>query len=194
MTSALHQALGGDPVAMERYWDRSNFTAVVASQIATRLHGVQREDAYTFGLFHDCGIPILMQRFPDYKEKLAASNRASELVIAIEDQSYATNHAVVGNMLARNWCLPAHIAEAILVHHDHAIFTTGSAPPNVSALVAITFVSEHVVASFLQMPDDAEWHSGGPAALDYLGLDANDMADISEDALAELEELRAYRS
>lgn len=195
MGSALHQALGGDKVTMERYWDRSNFTAVVASHIAARLHGVSREDAYTFGLFHDCGIPILMQRFPDYKQKLAAANRSAELVIAVEDEAYATNHAVVGNMLARNWSLPAHIAEAILVHHDHGIFTHGDGctAPVVCALAAITLVAEHIVASFLAMPDDAEWHSGGRPALDYLGLNAEDLADITEDALAELEEIRSYR-
>lgn len=195
MGSALHNALGGDRMTMERYWDRSNFTAVVASQIAARLHGVSREDAYTFGLFHDCGIPILMQRFPDYKQKLAAANNSSEMVIAIEDESYATNHAVVGNMLARNWSLPAHIAEAILVHHDHGIFTRsdGCATPVVCTLAAITLVAEHIVASFLAMPDDAEWHTGGQPALDYLGLNAEDLADITEDALAELEEIRSYR-
>lgn len=193
--SALHAALGGDKMTMERFWDRSNFTAVVASHIAAKLHGVSREDAYTLGLFHDCGIPILMQKFPDYKAKLAASNQSAELVITIEDQHYATNHAVVGNMLARNWYLPDHISQAILVHHDHTIFTRpdNRATPTVCALVAIILVAEHIVATFLGMPDDAEWHVGGQAAQDYLGLGPEDMADITEDALAELEEIRAYR-
>lgn len=60
--SALKKALGGnDETCMELFWDRSNFTAIVASQIASRLDGVSRDDAYTYGLFHDCGIPILMQ-------------------------------------------------------------------------------------------------------------------------------------
>jgi HD-like signal output (HDOD) protein len=192
---ALRKTLGGDSVSMERFWDRSNFTAVVASHMAARLHGVSREDAYTHGLFHDCGIPILMQKFPDYKDKLAAANSAAELVITVEDESYATNHAVVGNILARNWFLPAHISEAILVHHDHTIFANPDdhATPTVCVLVAITLIAEHIVASFLDMPDDAEWLSGGQKALDYLGLGAEDLADITEDALAELEELRSYR-
>jgi HD-like signal output (HDOD) protein len=190
---ALRKTLGGDGISMERFWDRSNFTAVVASHMAVRLHGVSREDAYTHGLFHDCGIPILMQKFPDYKDKLAAANNAAELVIAVEDESYATNHAVVGNILARNWFLPSHISEAILLHHDLSIFSTGHVEPQVCALVAITLIAEHIVASFLGMPDDAEWRAGGQKALDYLGLNGEDLADITEDALAELEEIRAYR-
>lgn len=193
--SALQNALGGDKVTMERFWDRSNFTAVVASHMAGYLHGVSREDAYTLGLFHDCGIPILMQKFPDYKATLALANRSAGLSIAIEDQYYATNHAVVGSMLARNWCLPDHISQAILVHHDHSIFAhpDDRSTPEVCALAAITHVAEHVVATFLHRPDDAEWLASGRLSQDYLGLSSEDIESITEDALAELEELRAYR-
>jgi HD-like signal output (HDOD) protein len=193
--SALHNALGGDKVTMERFWDRSNSTAVVASHLAAKLHGISREDAYTLGVFHDCGIPILMQKFPDYKEKLAAANQSAELVITIEDQHYSTNHAMVGNMLARSWFLPDHISQAILVHHDHSIFTypDDRTTPVVCALVAITLVAEHIAATSMGLTDDAEWQVTGPLAQDYLGLSVEDMTEITEDALAELEEVRAYR-
>lgn len=193
--SALQNALGGDKKQMEVFWDRSNFTAVVASHIASHVEGASREEAYTYGLFHDCGIPILMSKFPDYKETLAASNKSAELLIAIEDRQYATNHAVVGNMLARNWCLPDNISQAILVHHDHTLFTHKSdrIPPAVCTLVAIQLISEHIVAAFLRKADDAEWLLCGLQAQNYLGLDDEDMSDIKDDALAELEEVRADR-
>lgn len=193
--SALQNALGGEKIHMERFWERSNFTAVVAANMAGHVAGISREDAYTYGLFHDCGVPVLMAKFSEYTEKLAASNRTAELVIHIEDQHYATNHAIVGNMLARNWCLPESICQAILVHHDPTIFTHSNdrIPPVACTLVAIQLVSEHIVAAFQGKPDDAEWHLGGQLAQDYLGLNDDDMADIREDALTELEEARAYR-
>ena len=194
-TSALQNALGGDKLAMERFWERSNFTAVVAAHMAAQLHGISREDAYTLGLFHDCGIPILMQKFPDYKAKLAASNQSAKLVIVIEDQHYATNHAIVGNMLARNWYLPEHISQAILVHHDHGIYSQPDerSTPAVCNLVAITQVAEHIATVFLGKPDDAEWLVSGQMALDHLGLSVQDMEEITDDALDDLEEIRAYR-
>lgn len=193
--SALQNAMGGDKVSMERFWERSNFTAVVASHIAAKLHGVSREDAYTLGLFQDCGMPILMQKFPDYKEKLAASNQSAQLVVSIEDQSYATNHAVVGNMLARNWSLPDHISQAILVHHDHTIYTQPRerSTPEVCTLVAITQVAAHIAATFSGKADDAEWIVSGQMAQDYLGINHEDMEDITGDALVELEEIQSYR-
>ena len=194
-SSALQNALGGDKMVMERFWERSNLTAVVASRMAGQLHGISRDDAYTLGLFHDCGIPILMQKFPDYKEKLAAANQSANLVIVIEDQHYATNHAIVGNMLARNWFLPAPISHAIMVHHDHSIFTQPDArsTPEVCSLVALTMIAEHIATAFLGKADDADWIASGQLALDHLGLCSQDMSDITDDALDELEEIRAYR-
>lgn len=194
--SALKNAIGGSgDVHMERFWDRSNFTAVVASHVASRLEGVSREEAYTYGLFHDCGIPILMQKFPDYKDKLATSNKFAEKIIVIEDQHYSTNHATVGNLLARNWGLPEHISHAILAHHAPTIFTgiDDRNTPIVCTLVAIQLVSEHIVATFLQRPDDAEWFVSGQEAQDYLGISQGEISDITDDALAELEEIRSYQ-
>ena len=193
--SALQKALGGDKIAMERFWERSNLTAVVASYMAVELQDITREDAYTLGLFHDCGIPILMQQFPDYKSKLADANQSANLVINIEDNNYSTNHAIVGNMLSRNWYLPDHISQAILVHHDYTIYTQPGerTTPLVCTLVAITQVAEHIAAVFLDRPDDAEWIAYGQMAQDHLGISSEDMEDIKEDALVELEEIRAYR-
>lgn len=185
---ALKNALGGNKISMQKFWDRSNFIAVVASLLASRLHGVSREDAYTLGLFHDCGIPVLMHKFSSYEENLAVTNQSAGMVVAIEEQHYATNHAVVGGILARNWYLPEHISQAIRVHHDHSIFThpDDRTTPAVCALVAITQVADHIVATTMEMTSDAEWLVNGQAAQDYLGLNPEEMAEITEDALAEL--------
>jgi HD-like signal output (HDOD) protein len=188
---ALRQSMGNIP--MERFWDRSQFSAVVSSKIASGIHGISREDAYTYGLFHDCGIPILMQKFPDYKQKLAEANRSADLIITIEDQHYSTNHALVGSMLARTWFLPKHLCQAILKHHDHSIFDDGNEDGDVCSLVAIAMISEHIVASFLQLPDDAEWLTGGQAAMGYLGLILEELEDITEDCMVELGEMKSYR-
>lgn len=189
---ALRQSVG-QGISMDRFWDRSNFTAVVASRIAAGIPGFSREDAYTFGLFHDCGIPVLMQKFPDYKQRLSEANRAADLAIVIEEQHYSTNHAIVGSMLARNWLLPENVSKAILVHHDHSIFSDRRLDASICTLVAITLIAEHIVASFLDMPDDAEWLVDGKSALEFLGYSDDELDEIAEDSLSELSEIHAYR-
>ena len=63
----LKNAVAGEVRSLERFWDSAEKVAGIASFIAMKLPGVSRDDAYSFGLFRDIGIPILMGKFPDYR-------------------------------------------------------------------------------------------------------------------------------
>ena len=192
---SLQQALSPKGISMERFWDRSNYHAAVSARLARRRRGIAADDAYTFGLFHDCGIPILMQRFPDYKDTLAQANKSARPVLKVENERHGTDHAVVGAMLARNWQLPPLVVDAIRVHHDleslHTAAVTASEP--VHCLVAIALLADHLIARFLDVADDAEWQSHGALAIDFLELDADDVADLHDEIGDELMEIQATR-
>lgn len=193
----LKQSLdGNEALAMMRFWDRSNFNAVVSSYLARRAGRVSADEAYTFGLFHDAGIAVLMQRFADYKQTLLLANAAPANVTAVEDERYQTNHVLVGAMLARNWYLPETVVWAIRFHHELSIFSVPRehATPEVCRLVAIRALSEHLVASFLDYPDDAEWEQVKEAALAYLGWFEDDLDDLVREIEPELQEARSYRA
>ncbi len=192
---ALQRVLSPKGVSMERFWDRSNFHAVVCARLARGLPGIPPEDAYTFGLFHDCGIPILMQRFADYKDTLALANRSAKPVPVVESERHGTDHVVVGAMLARNWQLPPLIVHAIRVHHDLDILRHDSdeTPSPVRDLAAICLLAEHIVARFLDMPDEAEWLAHGALVLGHLGFDEEELAEVQQDAAEELREIKAAR-
>ena len=186
--AALQKVLGGDRLFMQQFWEGSNLSALIASNMAAQLGDISRDDAYTLGLFHDCGIPIMMQKFPDYQRKLAAQSNA--LVMDLEEQYYGTNHAVVGNLLTRNWHLPDPVSQAILVHHDYTIYTCDLCVPEVCALVATIQMTEHIAADLQGRTDSAEWQKNGRMAMQHLGLSAEDMENIAENALADLEAMR----
>jgi HD-like signal output (HDOD) protein len=61
---------------LERFWDASARIARLSGWLAKRVghNKLRQDDAYTFGLFRDCGIPVLLMRFPGYNKVLAAAN------------------------------------------------------------------------------------------------------------------------
>lgn len=192
----LKQSLGtSEALLMMRFWDRSNFNAVVCSYLAGRLPGTSTDDAYTLGLFHDVGIAVLMQRHADYKQTLLLANAAPSDVTAIEDQRYNTNHVLVGAMLANAWYLPEAVVWAIRFHHEPDIFAAPRerATPEVCRLVAIRAISEHLVARFLNYPDDAEWEPLRETVLSHLGWFDDDMDDLRREMEPVLQETRSYR-
>lgn len=182
---------------MIRFWDASATTARVSGWLATRLRrrcGVRPEDAYTFGLFRDCGIPILLIPFPEYRDVLKAANDEVLLPFTdIEDRLISINHATVGADLAESWLLPSEIALAIRHHHDLAAMNQPDMPviPAVSwAMIAIANLAEHLVQEGTGRDLTHEWGKVADQSLKLLGLSNEELAALESecsDVLADTE-------
>jgi HD-like signal output (HDOD) protein len=165
---------GHDQPSMERFWDSSGKLALVAAHLTEFIPGVDREAAYTYGLFQNCGIPVLMQRFPAYKLTLASANTAVEgLFTAVEDAAHGSNHATIGYLLTKNWHLTAVISHAIRHHHDHTAYIApaGQHPVEALRLMALGLLADYSVEQIFGQNHSCEWLKGGAAALAYLELD-----------------------
>lgn len=193
---ALRNALTPKGVSMERFWERTSFHAAVSTRLARRVPGLTQDAAYTFGLFHDCGIPILIQRFPEYKDTLTLANRSARPVWEIENERHGTDHVTVGAMLARNWHLPDLVVKAIRFHHNTELLTGDAidATDQVRALSAVSLLADHLIARFLDVPDESEWMSHGSAALNYLNFDEEELAELQGDVEEDLSTIRLDRS
>ena len=174
---------GAADVPMERFWDNSAQCARVSAELARRLRCVRPDMAYTFGLFHDCGIPLIMKRFPQARQALAEANAADDKGFTeVEERHLGTNHAVVGYFLARRWHLPDYVAAGILHHHDYRMLAkAGGLSEQVRGLIAITVLAEHLIRLQANGDGEQEWHKAVPAACDALGLSLAEVDDLIED-------------
>jgi HD-like signal output (HDOD) protein len=181
----LKQTIGQGAPSLERFWDSAEKVARISAYIASTLPRGPRDEAYTLGLFHECGIPLLMQRFPNYKDVLKAASNDTRPMVLVEDELLGTNHAVVGFMVAKNWGLPEHLSTAILRHHDTDLFSfTDKAPAGVCTLVAINFLAEFINDKMLRMRDNLEWNTVSDAVLEHLGIDSGDFEELKDDVIA----------
>lgn len=195
LRSSVATAKPSTKAFLEKFWDKSSFTAEVAAMLAKVFPGISAEDAYTIGLFHDSGIPILMQRFPDhpFDESLRDSDWGN--IHRNEENKLGTNHAVVGNLLARNWGLPANICQTILHHHDTSIFTDQShqASDEVRSFTALLILAEHMVSVFLGLEDESEIGLAAvhAYAMQHLGMEHAEFREMAVDILGELRHHKA---
>lgn len=192
---SLKSSFASSKMNLDRFWERSNYHAIVSSRVARRLPGVSRDDAYSYGLFHECGVPVLMMKFPSYVATLMEANKSASQSTALEESRHGTNHAVAGYMLTRTWGLPPSIYQSIRYHHDIAVLSDEipGVDHSVSGLVATGLVAEHIVAHFQNYPDDANWTECGAQALVRLGIDADELEDIRADICEELEQMKEIR-
>lgn len=172
---------------LERFWDASARIARLSGWLAQqfRIRGMAPEDAYTYGLFRDCGIPVLLRRFPDYEKVLAAANaEATRSFTEVEETEIPTNHAMVGCILAQSWWLPEEICLAIRNHHDVTMLVSvGSELPMLSRrLIATAQLAEHIVQRQLHLSLTQEWTKLGAASLQVLEIDEERLEELYAEA------------
>jgi HD-like signal output (HDOD) protein len=117
MAGCLRQALGEHSGVMDRFWAHSETVAMLSQKIAYALCPTTAEAAYTVGLFHDCGIPIMLKKFPGYQAHVKGALGFEADVVAAEEAAYETHHGAVGALLCRTWNLPTASCRAIRDHH-----------------------------------------------------------------------------
>jgi len=175
-------------VTLNRFWDTAQDVAMTCLTLAKRIGSQAVDEAYALGLFHDCGIPLMLKRFPDYMNTLeqAYANAGPELrVVDTENRVYNTNHSVVGYYTAKSWRLPEHLGNAIANHHNAlAIFSDDSnRNSQLKNLLAILKMAEHICSSYRVLGNqnaDHEWDSISHLVLDYVGLSDYDFENLKE--------------
>lgn len=175
-------------VTLNRFWDTAQDVAMTCLTLARHADIPAVDEAYTLGLFHDCGVPLMLKRFPDYMSVLeTAYAQASEQtrVVDTENRMFNTNHSVVGYYTAKSWRLPEHITAAIANHHNAlAVFRDdASGDTRLKNLLAVLKMAEHICASYRVLgnqAEDHEWQAVGPLVLDYIGLSEYDFEHLKQ--------------
>lgn len=152
----------------EAFWARSQEVAQLAMLIADERIAVCNlfpDQAYLAGMFHDCGVLLLMQRFPTYcaEMKLGIIGQWSNL--REEDRKFNADHCVVGYLVARHWHLPEYLCDAIRYHH--AIGDLGE--HNARSMVAILQLAIEIYCRG-QRTANPEWDEFKAEVLIELGL------------------------
>jgi len=168
-------------VTLNRFWDSAQDVASTCLTLAKRIGHPSPDEAYTLGLFHNCGIPLMLTRFPGYiavLEEAYASVGADTRITDVENRVLNTNHAVVGYFVARSWKLPQHLCEAIANHHNAlALFSDEWSDPQIKTLLAILKMAEHICACHRvlgEQSEDHEWDAVAQLVLEYVGLSEYD--------------------
>lgn len=162
--------------AFEAYWARSQAISELAMLIADErvmVCNIFPDQACLAGIFHDCGVPVLMQRFSTYCKSMRLDERGIWPDLAEEDARFNADHCVIGYLVGRHWKLPDFICDAIRYHHDMTRIGNHAA----RTMVAILQLAIHLYHEDQRLHYQ-DWTLVAKDVLEELGL--------SEDTLPEL--------
>jgi HD-like signal output (HDOD) protein len=145
----LRQAFAADGNAsLEQFWESSGriaaLSAHIAGQVGSKAAAAERELAYTFSLFRECGTALMLLRFPDYPRLVAATEKLDRRLTDLEQARYGFTHTQVGYELAHSWLLNDVLCTAVLHHHspDAMRGRRSDLSPTSMRLIAIAAIAE----------------------------------------------------
>lgn len=193
VAAALRESMNGLPADfIERFWNRTATVALAAGLAAKRLYGMSPDEAYTYGLFHDAGIPVMLRRFPEYARMLDECIAQDRLVVDAETGYFPSTHPVVGSLLVRNWGLPPVVGQAIRFHHVADVYDLPDSTLSGASLslIAATHVVEHMLSQLTGEKDIEVGERLFGRAVTHLGIGQEDLEQLREDVDAATIEAR----
>lgn len=192
VASALRSSISGLPVAwLEAFWKRTGQQAAAAAIIARQQYGISPDATYTYTLFHNAAIPLMMKRFPDYEQVIDACQREGRLLVEAEERFFPCSHPVVGSLLVRNWGLPPILGQAIRFHHEPDAYDLPdrTLPGGALSFIAVTQVADALLAQLQEAVDIEVGEALFLRALDYLGIASDDLDDLRQKIAAAIAEV-----
>lgn len=173
-------------ISLGRFWDTATDIANACTTIAKLIGYHSPDEAYTIGLFHNCGTVLMLHRFDSYSNVMEqAYAQHDKRIIDIENELLNTNHAVVGFYVAKSWNLPLTMCETIAEHHSAmGIFANQDyANTEKKNLLAILKMAENICGNYRVLgnaSEDYEWQKLEKQILEYVGLSSYDYQNITE--------------
>lgn len=169
--------------ALTHFWDSAGDAAQAAAAVARQIRFPEPDQAYMLGLFHNSGIPLLVERFDNYLEVLREAYAHDGGIADYENAKLDTNHAVLGFYVAKSWKMPKEVSEAIAMHHRaDAVFGDRDVKDNKrNHLLAILKIAEHLAGLHRVLggvEEDKEWQRVGPGILEYLGIGSYELDEL----------------
>ncbi len=145
VVSAALKNMFGTKGLFKDIMDNSVDVAFCMADLAEWVEGVSRDEAYMLGLFHNSGALMLASKSVSAYEPLFRNSMSLPLsILEKEQQKFGSDHAVIGVLMAKKWCLPIDMLSAIMLHHKAECSQIKN--DRVRAMVAMLKIANAMVA------------------------------------------------
>ncbi len=179
---------------LERFWDCASEIANLTVFFTRRVSNENEEDAFTLGMLHNCGIPLLMESAPEYRNFL--KNTPTESItnfLAMEKAKYGFHHFQISYQIAKRWQFPEAVTQAIALQGKETnIIGRIKNVSEGSKLLACSLILAKDVSQnyrhYWRIENTQQKYENLRPILDYVGIPDTDYIDLREDLIAHLDQ------
>ncbi|MDG4812905.1 HDOD domain-containing protein [Hydrogenovibrio sp. 3SP14C1] len=124
--------------------DHSIDVANVATELSRWVDGVQQDEVYLAGLFHNAGAIVMEMKFGNYQSTFYNTLTNCYSGLTREVKNYKTHHGFYGLLVAKEWRLDSIYAQVMLMHHQRNLDAIKN--KHVRTLVALIQLGNSIVS------------------------------------------------
>ena len=157
--------------------------AAITRQLNLQRAGVSVDDAYCLGLFHNVGMPMLLDKHEDYFNTIRPTYKTGGL-LETENEHFNTNHTVLGFYMTKGWGLPTPITEVIKNHHNFEMMANlEQLDSDVATLLCVLKMSEQIAGEAEELGEvdfNIEWSQISSSITSFMGISTPDFFDLED--------------
>lgn len=189
----LHSAFSENRGAfMDSFWNDSERLAAATSYTARFTGKVPTEEAYSLGLFANCGVPLMLRKFSEYATVYdQARELTDQSVTSYEEAELGTDHTLVGFIMGKNWELPESFCQCILRHHDLVDYYVNPDTPldGTASYLAVLHFGQYLARAYDGLQPSFEWLEIGGFVMSYLGIRGEQLEQITHDGMRAIDQI-----
>jgi HD-like signal output (HDOD) protein len=163
----------------------SHQVGLMGEIITKDIGGIDAGTTYLAGLFHEVGILILGQNFPQYESLYEEYKTCPIVWPKIEREHFGVSHVAIGVLLAKFWGMPNTICNAIYLHHEPAAIYKDLVDYNTISLTAVLKYSSYLTVKdllLINVSESEEIISFRDYAIEELMLDEEQISSLDMDS------------
>ncbi|PCK08907.1 MAG: hypothetical protein COA42_06580 [Alteromonadaceae bacterium] len=176
---------------LNNFWYSTTKIAAAMGAIARHMnfkqYDISVDDAYCLGLFHNVGMPMMLDKYEDYFQRIRPTYQKGNIgLVEAENHFFGTNHTVLGFYMTKGWGLPKVIGDVIKIHHNlELIGNVDTLDEKTGVLLAALKMAEQIggeAEEFGGVDYNVEWVEMSSTITSFMGLSVHDFFDL-EDAI-----------
>ncbi|MFT5084592.1 MAG: HD-like signal output (HDOD) protein [Lentisphaeria bacterium] len=188
---------------LDSFWQSTTKVAIGIAAITRKLNlqkaGLTIEDAYCVGLFHNVGMPMLLDKHDDHLKTIKPSygngngnGNGNPGIVETENSRYDTNHTVLGFYITKVWGLPKLLSDVIRHHHNiETLLNFDKLDENMATLLAALKMAEQIAGEseeFGGVDYNKDWIAISSTVTSFMGLSIDDFFDLEDYIFDAIEE------
>ena len=179
---------------LEAFWDTATEVAQLTMSIMKRVSKKHLDDAYSLGMMHNCGIPMMMETIQEYQQFIDGIDTGLvNTWLDAENDIFGMNHFQVGYEISKRWLMPSNVTEAIILQATDIenLGLDNSENESVKLLLCSLLMAKDISSIYRRLwrvGDEQQGHNKLEPILAYVGISETDYQDMRETFLERLEQ------